>query len=274
MTAIDATAETPSPAAEAAARPRRSLLRIYRLESTYELLKLLRLPAFAVPTLAFPWLFYVLFGLAMGGSAGSLPFSSYLLATYGVFGVVGAALLGIGVGVAGERGQGWLLAKRATPMPFSAWLFAKIAAALVMALIVVMGLCALAAIFGGVRLPTAGWLQLTAVLVVGTLPFCAFGLALGYLCGPSAAPAVANLIHLPLAFVSGLWIPVDFLPPVVRGVARFVPQYYLGQLALGAVGGETRETTGRSLVALLVATAIALALAWFAYRRDEGKTYG
>lgn len=258
----------------AAPGPRRSLLRVYRLEALYELLKLLRLPAFSVPTLAFPLVFYVMFGLAFGGRAGSFAFSTYLLATYGVFGVVGAALLGIGVGVATERGQGWLLAKRATPMPLGAWFSAKIAAALAMGLLIILGLFALGALFGGVRLPAATWAGLAGVLLAGTLPFCFFGLALGYLCGPSSAPAVANLIHLPLAFLSGLWIPVEMLPPLVKGAARFVPQYYLGQLALGVLGVPTVEPALRCVVALLAATAVAMALAWLAYRRDEGRTYG
>ena len=40
-----------------------------------------------------------------------------------------AALFGFGVGVAVERGQGWLLLKRATPMPPLAYLLAKMATA-------------------------------------------------------------------------------------------------------------------------------------------------
>ena len=40
--------------------------------------------------------------------------ATYLLATYATFGVIGAALFGFGVGVAVERGQGWMLLKRAS----------------------------------------------------------------------------------------------------------------------------------------------------------------
>ena len=56
--------------------------RVYLLETKYELIKLLRLPAFLIPTLGFPLMFYVLFGLLMGGSSGGRA-STYLLATYG-----------------------------------------------------------------------------------------------------------------------------------------------------------------------------------------------
>ena len=45
----------------------RSLTRIFGLEAKYELLKALRMPAYAIPTVLFPLLFYVFFGLAFGG---------------------------------------------------------------------------------------------------------------------------------------------------------------------------------------------------------------
>lgn len=47
----------------------RSLGRIYALEARYELLKLIRLPAYVVPTLAFPLVFYLLFGVALRRAA-------------------------------------------------------------------------------------------------------------------------------------------------------------------------------------------------------------
>src|SRR4051794_24043522 len=100
-------AVTPLPSA--AAGPSR--LRLYGLEARSELLKAVRLPAYSLPTLAFPCVFYLFFGIAFGShGVGTAPVSmaSYLLATYGAFGVIGASLFGFGVGVATERGQGWM----------------------------------------------------------------------------------------------------------------------------------------------------------------------
>ena len=57
----------------------------YLLEARYELLRLSRPPGYAVPTLAFPVMFYLLFGVLLTGSrtTGGRDLSSYLLATYG-----------------------------------------------------------------------------------------------------------------------------------------------------------------------------------------------
>jgi ABC-2 type transport system permease protein len=269
---------SPSVPARAATTPapRRSMLRIYALEAKSECLKLLRMPAFAVPSVAFPWVFYILFALAFGGgrSAGSTSMSTYLLATYGAFGVIGVSLFGFGVGVATERGQGWMLLKRASPMPPGAYFAAKTVMALAFAVVIVLGLFALGAAFGGVALPTALWVLLAVTLVAGAVPFCALGLALGYLCGPNSAPAVVNLLYLPAAFASGLWFPVQVLPGFVQALAPWLPPYYLGQLALATVGVEPRSPLWVCVGALVLTAVLALAVARLAYVRDRGKTYG
>lgn len=254
----------------------RSLPRIYALEAKYEFLKLLRMPAYAIPTISFPLLFYVFFGLAFGGGrmAGPVSMPTYLLATYGAFGVIGASLFGFGVGVAIERGQGWMLLKRATPMPPLAYFTAKIFMALTFSLILVLGLCALGAAFGGVRMPTLTWVSLASVLIAGALPFCAFGLALGYFCGPNSAPAVVNLLYLPMAFLSGLWIPVQVLPGILQKLAPMLPPYHFSQLALAQVGAHSGPAAWVSILYLVLFTAASLGLAYLGYRRDEGKTYG
>ena len=256
--------------------PRRSLARIYALEAKMECLKLLRLPAFAVPSVAFPWVFYCLFGLTFGGAraVGGTTMAAYLLATYGTFGVIGVSLFGFGVGVATERGQGWMLLKRATPMPPGAYFFAKTALAVAFSTVIVCGLFALGGFAGGVAMPTAQWVGLAATLLAGAVPFCALGLALGYVSGPNSAPAIVNLLYLPASFASGLWIPIQALPGWVQAVAPWLPPYHLGQLALAVLGVEPQMALWRHAGALVATTALGIALARFAYVRDRGKTYG
>jgi ABC-2 type transport system permease protein len=93
------------------------------------------------------------------------------------------------------------------------------------------------------------------------LPFCAIALFVGTLVSGQAAPAVINLIYLPMSFLSGLWMPLTVLPGLVREIAPLWPAFHLGQLALGVVG---EPTTGSALghVAILAAmTAVFLFLA-------------
>ncbi len=249
---------------------------MYWLEARYELTKLARLPGYAIPTLVFPLMFYLLFGIALNRSRmmGGQNVAPYLLASYGAFGVIGAALFGFGVGIATERAQGWLLLKRATPMPALVYVFGKVGAAMAFGALIVLALGISAAVLGGVHLALGQWVLLAAVLVFGTVPFCALGLALGFAVGPNSAPAVVNLLHLPAALASGLWMPVEMLPTGLRVLAPWLPQYHLGQLALAAVG-LARDPRPAWNLAMLTAWAVAgIAAAAYTWRRDEGALYG
>jgi ABC-2 type transport system permease protein len=254
---------------------KRNLARIYLLEAKTEVLKAWRLPVYSVFTLAFPLMFYLIFGLTFGGqSAGAVDVAAYMLATYGAFGVIGASLFGFGVGLASERGQGWMRLKRASPMPPAAYFSAKIVMALLFSLLVVLGLFLLGYFLFGVRLPLQTWGALLGTLLLGALPFCAFGMMLGYLAGPNSAAAVVNLVYLPMAFVSGLWIPLEQLPAFIQNLSPYLPAYHYAQLALGTLGVSAGQPAWLHIAALLGFTALFLTVALIAYRRDEGKTYG
>jgi ABC-2 type transport system permease protein len=253
-----------------------SRARCYALEAKYEFLKLVRMPAYAIPSITFPVMFYALFGLTFGGGRGigGTSMATYLIATYGAFGVIGAALFGFGVGVAVERGQGWMTLKRATPMPPLAYFTAKLAMCTMFAAIVVMLLSVLGVGFGGVRLPAPAWARLWTTLILGAVPFCALGLAFGCFAGPNSAPPIVNLFYLPTAFASGLWIPIEVLPRPVQLVGQLLPPYHLGQLALSAIGAGRGAPAWTHVAALAGFTLVGLALATWGYRRDEDKAWG
>lgn len=253
----------------------RNPARIYVTEARHEFLKLMRIPIFAVSTVALPVMFYLLFGVAFaGGQAGGVGATTYMLATYGTFGVIGAALFGFGVSVAVERGQGWMRLKRVSPMPTQAYFVAKVVMSMTVSTLIVGSLFVLGATLGGVRMPAAQWVSLGLVLLLGALPFSAMGLAFGYLVGPNSAPAMLNLIYLPMAFASGLWIPIHELPAFVQGIAPALPPYHFAQLALGTVGAAEGGSQALHAVVLLAFTAFFLTVAAWGFRRDEGRTYG
>ena len=146
-----------------------------------------------------------------------------MLATMGCFGVMATSLFGFGVSLAIERGQGWLQVKRASPMPIAAYFFAKLFSAVVFSTVIMLLLLAVGTAFGGVRLPLATAAKLVGILVAGSIPFSSMGLAIGYFAKPNSAPAVVNLIYLPMAFCSGLWIPLFMLPHGLRVFANLLP---------------------------------------------------
>lgn len=243
----------------AAAAAAHSPLRSYVLEARYEFMRLLRTPSFAIPSLLFPALFYLLFGVLLNKSNGDA--ARYLLATYGVFGVMGAGLFAFGVTVAMERDQGFLVYKRALPMPPGAYLLAKMAMAMLFAMMISILLMALAASVGGVSLRPAQWALLFAVNLAGVLPFAALGLYIGTLVGGQGAPAVVNMLYLPMAFLSGLWLPLKLLPAWIGGMAPVWPSYHHSQIALEVIGMDAGGNLFVHLGVLSGITALFFALA-------------
>ncbi|MEP6940718.1 MAG: ABC transporter permease [Rudaea sp.] len=243
----------------AAAPSARGTFVAYALEAKFEFLRVLRTPAFAVPTLLFPPMFYLLFGLILNrGNAGA---AQYLFATYSVFGVMAPGLFGFGVGVAIERERGWLALKRVAPAPPGAYLLSKMIMAMLFALIIYCTLAAMAATLGGLRLGFGQWLLLGLITLLGVLPFCALGLVIGSRVSASAAPALVNFIYLPMAFLSGLWMPLKMLPPVLGQLAPLWPSYHLAQLALATIGAGDGSALLPHVGALIAFTAVCFAIA-------------
>src|SRR6266478_6810172 len=121
---------------------------------------------------------------------------------------------------------------------------------------------------GGIRETPAVWATIITRLLAGSLPFIGLGFAIGYWSGPNAAPAVANLIYLPLSFASGLFVPLSQLPDFVQRLAPYLPSYHYAQLAWSALGAG-QESLGVSLLWLGGYTALFLTLAVRSYRREE-----
>lgn len=238
---------------------------IYLGEARYELLRVLRTPAFVLPALLFPVPFYGLFGVLLNRHGA--PAAGYLLAGYGVFGAMGPGLFGFGVSLAIDRERGLFTLRRALPVPAAAWLVARLLMAMGFALVIALLLLAVGTLLGGVVLSLQQALALLAVDVFAALPFCALGLYIGSLAPAAAAPAIVNLVYLPLALLSGLWLPLSQLPAVFSTIAPLWPSWHLGLLAQQALGLPVPGSTWLHLAAPLAVAALCFGGALHRLRR-------
>jgi ABC-2 type transport system permease protein len=217
--------------------PRRgpSIAGVYALEIRLELVRLLRMPAFALPMFLLPVGTYLLFAFAVAGEAVAKDPDTgrFMFAGFSVMAVTMAALFATCPNLAMEREQGLLTLKRAQPAPPGAWLTAKIVAGVACGVIAYLPILVLAAATGHAQLTGAQLAAMSAVLIAGTIPFCALGLMLGTLTSGSAAPAYANLVYLPGIYLSGLFFP---LPKSMHFQTPFWPQFHLDQLVFAAGG--------------------------------------
>jgi ABC-2 type transport system permease protein len=255
--------------------PSGGMLHMLAQQIKTEFLKQWRIPMFSIPTILFPVLFFFLFGvpnaqttLPDGTSLGSI-----ILASLSASGLLSIALFSFGVGVASERGQGWMKLTRATPMPSWIYFTSKVVIALLFAVIICSILFPLAIVSANVRMPMSQWSGLTASLLLGMLPFSLVGFTIGYWAGPNSAVAVANVLYLILAFGSGLFIPIEGLPALMQRIAPYLPTYHYGHIVWHAVGSGDGKLVQH--IAWLLGTAVVFSLlAIWGYRHDQGKQYG
>jgi len=177
--------------------------------------------------------------------------------------VMAPGLFGFGVSIAMERENGLLTLRRALPASQYAYLAGKMAMAMLVAAGVLTLLVSLAVFVAHVPLTGAQIAHLYASNVPGVLPFCALGLLIGTLVKGQAAPALINMLYLPMAFLSGLWFPLAALPKAIQQIAPALPSYHLNALALDAVD----IVSTRALPHVLALAAFTLGAMWLAARR-------
>jgi ABC-2 type transport system permease protein len=229
-------------------------------------LELLRYPAFSVPTLAFPALFFLLFVASRGDRDATL-----LLASFAGFAFLAVAFFQFGVGIAAERETPWERFLRTLPVRTGV----RFAARLVSGTLFGLASAGLVALTGvattDAHLSPARWVGLVVALAIGAVPFALLGVALGYWASPRGALPVANILYLVLAFAGGLWTTPAHLPSAVASVSPLVPTRQFGDVLWGAAEG--RLWLPRDWL-LLLAWGVAFALlAGWGYARDEGRRY-
>lgn len=232
-----------------------------------------RQPSFLIFSLVLPLGFYALFGTIFGNQKiGAASVYAYLLGSYGAYAVSSIMIFNIGISIAQERGRKLDLLQRAMPLPGWVAILAKVVVSLGLACLTLILLFTYAAIFGHVRLQADRWVLLFIVLVLGGLPILGLGLTIGYGSSATAAPALANLIGLPMFFLSGLLIPLTIMPSWIQKIGVFLPTYHYGQLAWNSVGAG-QEEPWKSILWLAGWAVVLFGIAMWAYRREARRKF-
>jgi ABC-2 type transport system permease protein len=231
-----------------------------------EVLELLRYPSFSVPTLLFPAMLFLFFGVPAEEADGTI-----LMASYAAFGVLAVALFQFGVGIASDRISPWHVYLRTLPAPAQVRFAARLIAAAAFALASAGGVVAVALSLTSAGLAAPQWLRLGFALTCGTIPFGLLGLAIGYWLTPKGALPVANILFLGLAFLGGLWTGPEPLPDAVDSFSPLLPTRQWGEIVWAPALDQAWDWW--PWLGLVVYAAVFGALAAWGYRRDEGQQY-
>jgi ABC-2 type transport system permease protein len=193
----------------------------------YEQKSYWRNPAAAFFTFAFPLVFFfILVGAAGGGHAESVLGPEVLLKQYYTpsvlgYGVMSACFLSIALNLVRQREAGILKRMRGTPLPAWALIGGVIGNAVIVAALLTAVSVGFAIVVYGVHLPAAHILPLVVTVALGSLAFCALGVAVSSLIpNVDSGPAIVNLPYFIMVFISGTYFPVS---GVMADIAAWLP---------------------------------------------------
>ncbi len=160
---------------------------------------------------------------------------------------------------------------RLAPINVGSVLAARVGVSVVIALVqmaIFIGVAVLP--YFGLVLSDAWWMSIPLVMV-GTLAFLSIGLLAGsFAKTPEAANVIANLVILPMAFLSGSFFPLDNAPGWLQAVGNALPLKHLvdGMQAV-MVRGEPPSAVLPQLGILAAFAAVTSTIAAFLFRWDD-----
>ncbi|MFZ0216796.1 MAG: ABC transporter permease [Candidatus Dormiibacterota bacterium] len=233
-----------------------------------------RNPFFVIFSAVLPIFFYAIFGLTEGTHRlnGNFTVSALIMGNMAAYAVSNLLVLNIGIGQATQRSQKLDLLQRATPLPPWIAITANAVAGLLIAALAVIVLFVFAGTAGGVHLDLVTYLNLLWRVLLGAIPMLGLGLSIGYGFSGNVAPAVANLIYLPMSFLSGIFIPISEYPTFIQNLAPIFPVYHYAQLVDGTMN-YSKESLGWALLWLAVWGVLLMGLGIWLYRLDQRRKF-
>ena len=235
-----------------------------------EIRRLLRNRRTLVFTVVLPPAFYFLFGGASysGESAGRGNVSAYVMISLAVYGAM-IATTSAGASVSVERAVGWSRQLRLTPLSPVAYILTKLLAAMVMGALAVAVVFLAAGVVGGARMDVWVWVVSGLVAWLGALVFAALGLFAGYLLPSENVMQLLGPLLAVLAFLGGLFVPLDVLGETFRTLAEYTPAYGVGALARMPLTDEGSLLT--AVLNVVAWTVVFVAGAALRFRRDTAR---
>lgn len=178
--------------------------------------------------------------------------------------IVMSAAMTAAMGLVQWRNSGVLRRLQLAPVKVSDIFIARSIVGIIIGLMQAAIFILVAKFLFGMHVSSSVWLAIPLV-VAASLAFTAVGLIIGGISvSPEAASGLTNLIVVPMAFLSGAFVPLQLAPEWLSSAARFTPTFYLNQGLIDTiVGGASVDSIlvpfGVTLLAGIVLYAVAFA---------------
>ena len=188
-------------------------------------------------------------------------FGAQMLPGLALWGLMSNSVIGVAVALANYREKKILRRIKASPMRARTFFAAQILSFMAVSLVQAAMILGFGSLVMGAKI-SGGLLSIGAMVVICNAVF----LNLGYIVGAfsktaSAASGLGNLVVLPLALFSGVFIPTDLMPALIADVARWLPLFPMVEALRGIALGAQPLTAFGGELALIAAWLALTALA-------------
>ncbi|MDA1298225.1 MAG: ABC transporter permease [Chloroflexi bacterium] len=198
-------------------------------------------------------------------------FRGFLVPGVAAMAIMQAGIFGVVFTLIRFKTGGVLRRLQATPIGPSHFLIGQMTTRLIVTVLqtyvlIVAGILALGVSVGNGTI--MNWVDVTILALFGGALFTVLGLAIsGWAKTEDVAAPVANIVTLPMMFLSGVFFPVSVLPDWLANVSQFFPLTYLADgFREVTVNGASITTLGPELLGLGIWTAVAFAVATRVFR--------
>jgi ABC-2 type transport system permease protein len=175
-----------------------------------------------------PIMLLLIFGsLNSGGriqELGNIPYVVFFLPGILAYGIIITQFVNMAGGLSIQRDSGLLKRMRGTPLPGWAYVAGRVGSTAVISAVMAAVMLLLGRVFYGVHLRAEAVPAVVLAVLLGAATFAALGIAaVAIIPNAEAAPVMANVLILPLTFISGIWYPLTGAPSWVVDLAKVFP---------------------------------------------------
>ncbi len=192
----------------------------------------------------------------------NLTYMDFLLPGVVAMSIMQMGIFGVAFGFVSLKKRGILRRLSVTPVKPDDFIFAQVAMRLLVVVIQMTLLVSIGVMFFDLHL-SGNLLEMFIVGIVGAVVFLGIGFALaGASTSEDQVAPLANIIAMPMMFLSGIFFGRDTLPDIVHTIAGFFPLTYLVDAMRSiAIDGATVFQVGPQLAGLVIWGVISCILA-------------
>ncbi|HEY1704325.1 MAG TPA: ABC transporter permease [Trebonia sp.] len=206
-----------------------------------EISRLRRNRRYLIMSFGLPIILYLLVGTRAKSTADGVAFAAYYMVAMATFGSFSGALMNNSVRISQERKEGWIRQLRLTPLPSSAYVIAKLIAAMAVTIPSVIIVLLLGAVVGHVHMGAGAWITIAVIIILGALLFAALAVAIGYRFQPDQVQPIATIIYFVFIVLGGVFFPLG--NGTLGKIGEYTPAYEAVKISTDVIAGASVAAT-------------------------------